>query len=86
MIYNTPIRDSVMPGFSRTTIGLWWCACSAGKTGDQPHEADAEDRADEGEAAWVVGVGLGKDVRRCQVEQHAREKPEVEPEDLVRDG
>jgi hypothetical protein len=60
--------------------------CSAGETDDQPHEADTEDRADKGEAARVVGVGLGEDVAGCQVEEHAREEPEVEPEEVVRDG
>src|SRR5512132_2726899 len=59
---------------------------SAGEADDQPHEADAEDRAGQGEAAWMAGVGLGKDVGGCQVEEDAGEKPEVEPEDLLRDG
>ena len=34
----------------------------------------------------MVGVGLGEDVGGRQVEEHAREEPEIQPEKLVRDG
>ena len=34
----------------------------------------------------MVGVGLGEDVGGGQVEEHAREDPEIQPEELVRDG
>ena len=63
-----------------------WDPCSAGQADDQPHEADTEDRADKGEAARVVGVGLGEDVGGRQIQEHAREEAEVQPEELVRDG
>jgi hypothetical protein len=61
-------------------------ACLAGEADDQPHEPDAEDRADQGEAAWMMGVGLGEDVGGRQVEEHPGEEPQIQPEELVRDG
>jgi hypothetical protein len=33
-----------------------------------------------------MGVGLGKDVGGCQVQEDTGEESEVEPKDLVRDG